>query len=85
MNAPVPKWEDKAEEGRWVMTSKRTIDPTWCLTFSIGSIPVAKIHFENRKPYLWMWHKQEGPFASVGNAMRRMHQLLKLPPEITND
>lgn len=76
-----PEWKDKPEEGRWVMTSKVTRDPAWLLTFYIGAITVAEIYFVGKGPVLHMWHKEEGPFASVSNAMRRMHQLLKLPPE----
>lgn len=73
-------WKDKPQEGRWIMTSQIVKSP-WCLTFFIGAITVAEISFIGKKPYLSMWHKKEGPFASVGNAMRRMHQLLKLPPD----
>lgn len=79
--APAPEWKDKPEEGRWIMTSKRTVDPFWCLTFFIGNLPIAKIFFDHKKPYLKILDKIEGPFASVGNTMRRMHQLLKMPPE----
>lgn len=67
-------------EGRWVMTSHVNKSP-WCLTFFIGSITIAEISFSSKKPYLIMWHKQEGPFDSVSDAMRRMHQLLKSPPD----
>lgn len=62
------------------MTSHLQKKP-WCLTFYIGAITVAEIFFEGKGPHLLMWHKQEGPFATVGNAMRRMHQLLKSPPD----
>ena len=77
----VEDWKDKPEEGRWVMTSSVTRDPGWRLTFHIGAIKVAYIEFVSKKPCLFMFDKVEGPFASVSNAMRRMHQLLKLPPE----
>jgi len=62
------------------MTSQVVKSP-WCLTFFIGAITVAEITFSDKKPHLIMWHKQEGPFDSVGDAMKRMHQLLKLPPD----
>ena len=75
-----PAWKDKPEEGRWVMLSQVRKDP-WLLTFYIGAITIAEIYFVNKRPRLRMWDKEEGPFDSVSNAMRRMHQLLKLPPE----
>lgn len=80
-DADGPDWKDKPTEGRWVMTSRVTREPSWLLTFYVGAVTVAEIFFVSRRPYLRMWHKEEGPFATVGNAMRRMHQLLKLPPE----
>lgn len=75
-----PKWKDEPQEGRWVMTSQVRQSP-WLLTFYIGAIPIAEIYFVNKGPRLKLWGKEEGPFASVSNAMRRMHQLLKSPPE----
>lgn len=72
--------KDKTE-GRWVMTSQVTKSP-WSLTFYIGAITVAEIIFIGaNKPHLRMWHKEEGPFTSVADAMREMHRLLKSPPD----
>lgn len=73
------KPKDESQEGRWVMTSQVVKSP-WRLTFFIGAITVAEISFVAKKPHLYMWHKNEGPFTTVSDAMKRMHQLLKLPP-----
>jgi hypothetical protein len=76
-----PARKNKLSEGRWVMTSQITKDP-WTLTFFIGAIPVAKVFYSGQsRIMLRMMHKSEGSFASISDAMKRMHQLLKLPPE----
>lgn len=71
-------------EGRWVMTSVVTRDPEWLLTFRIGAIRVATIHFRtNKLVELNMWGRPSEFFAepkSVSRAMTRMHELLKSPP-----
>lgn len=65
------------------MTSQVTKGP-WLLTFRIGALEIARIHFEGKKPHLWAWDRHEGPFESVSAAMARMHELLKSPPEENN-
>lgn len=63
----------------WVMTSHVRHRP-WCLTFFIGSITIAEIRFDNKKPWLYMWDQPEGPFETVSAAMTRMHERLNSPP-----
>jgi hypothetical protein len=65
----------------WIMHSDVRHRP-WCLTFYIGSIEIAKIEFENKKPILYTWDQRHGPFGTVSAAMTRMHELLNSPPVI---
>jgi hypothetical protein len=77
---PAKSEDAPVTEGRWVMSSHVRHAP-WLLTFYIGAIPIAEIYFVYKKPFLKLWDREEGPFDSVSAAMRRMHELLKSPPE----
>ncbi len=66
----------------WIMHSEVTRRP-WRCRFYIGSIVVADIVYDNRKPWLILHEARcEGPFATVSDAMKRMHELLNNPPPV---
>ena len=65
----------------WIMNSEVTRHP-WTLTFRIGSLPVAMIHFENKKPVLEILGGTTiKGFKTVSEAMSKMHELLNSPPQ----
>lgn len=64
----------------WIMNSEVTRRP-WLLTFRIGSLPVALIHFEDKKPVLETLTGTHKGFKTVSEAMHKMHELLNSPPQ----
>lgn len=64
----------------WIMNSEVTRRP-WLLTFRIGSLPVALIHFEDKKPVLEILGHTLTGFKTVSEAMKKMHELLNSPPQ----
>ncbi len=66
----------------WVMHSEVRHRP-WCLTFYIGSIPIATVDCERKSSYtLHIMGSSHGPFTSASAAMKEMHRLLNEPPPV---
>lgn len=64
----------------WIMNSEVTRKP-WRLTFRIGSLEIAHIWFDNKKPVLSHLGGEQRGFKTVSEARTRMHELLNSPPQ----